>query len=74
MSAWISVQERLPAKDVEVLIAFEGHDTLATGHYTGLAHHYEGWNYPFENVMADCGAVTHWQPLPPHPSAKGGAA
>lgn len=71
---WIPVSERLPEKNIEVLICFAGQSTLAaTGQYTASEHDIGGWCYPAENRdLRDEGKdplVTHWMPLPDPPAA-----
>ena len=67
---WISVDDRLPEKFIEVLICFAGQSTLcATGQYTdNHRHDVAGWCYPAENRgctdSGDDPVVTHWMPLP----------
>ena len=80
---WVSVDERLPAKNTEVLICFAESPLPSTGQYTGHAADPAGWCYPNESYLLpgeseklpDGGdpTVTHWMPLPPLPtSAEGG--
>ncbi len=70
---WISVEERLPPKNTEVLIAFKAVTIPATGQYTGSPHDRDGWCYPAENSPTfqgddpDDWTVTHWMPLPDTP-------
>lgn len=79
---WVSVEERLPAKNTEVLICFAESPLPSTGQYTGHAEDPAGWCYPKESYLwpgeseklPDGGAptVTHWMPLPlPPTSAEG---
>ena len=79
---WVSVDERLPAKNTEVLICFAESPLPSTGQYTGHAEDPAGWCYPKESYLwpgeseklPDGGAptVTHWMPLPlPPTSAEG---
>lgn len=80
-AGWVSVKDRLPDKNVEVLIFFKQSSLPSTGQYTGLAMDPDGWCYPTEaklwpgesEEMPDGGypTVTHWQPLPPAPSTEG---
>jgi len=75
VAQWVSVDERLPEKNTEVLIAFKDCELPATGQYTGSHHDHEGWCYPAENIddRDNPPTVTHWQPLPLTPAAaKGG--
>lgn len=70
---WVSVEDRLPPKNTEVLICFDGQNTLvSTGQYTESKHDVNGWCYPSENRGAtDEGedpVVTHWMPAPLLPS------
>lgn len=68
---WVSVTERLPAKYVEVLIAFRGSSLASTGQYTGLKRDPGGWSYPSENGGdATDWTVTHWSPLPDVPAKR----
>jgi len=64
---WISVNERLPEKNIEVFIAFAGQCALAsTGQYTGNRHDAAGWCYPAENAGCPWESdpvVTHWMPM-----------
>ena len=73
-ASWISVDERLPEKNTEVLICFAELSIPSTGRYTASALDHEGWCYPQENRLwpgehpdfEDGGSptVTHWMPLP----------
>lgn len=75
---WISVDDRLPEKNTEVLVAFAGQMSIAsTGQYTSSPHDVSGWCYPHENRGTnDDGSdpiVTHWQPLPEVPAIRSSA-
>lgn len=79
---WISVDERLPEKNTEVLICFAELSIPSTGRYTASALDHEGWCYPQENHLwpgerpdfEDGGSptVTHWMPLPAAPGPADG--
>ena len=79
---WVNVDERLPAKNTEVLICFAESTLPSTGQYTGHAADPAGWCYPKESYLwpgeseklPDGGAptVTHWMPLPPPPTSAEG--
>lgn len=69
---WIDVNDRKPEKNVEVLLAFRDTPLLATGQYTASDQDTWGWCFPKENDPDECGPVTHWQPLPEHPTPKPG--
>lgn len=67
---WVSVDERLPEKFVEVLVAFADSSLPSTGQYTANPNDHDGWCYPKENCDWMDGSwptVTHWMPLPDHP-------
>lgn len=64
---WISVDERKPEKNIEVLIAFRDVTLPATGQYTASPHDTWGWCFPKENDPEDTGPITHWMPLPAAP-------
>lgn len=67
-AGWVKVCERLPEKNVEVLIAFRDVSLPATGQYTASPHDTWGWCFPGENDPEDTGPVIAWQPLPAHPT------
>ena len=79
---WISVKDRLPEKNTEVLICFAELSIPSTGQYTASALDHEGWRYPQENHLwpgerpdfEDGGSptVTHWMPLPAAPGPADG--
>ena len=81
-AGWISVDERLPEKNTEVLICFAELSIPSTGQYTASALDHEGWCYPQENRLwpgehpdfEDGGSptVTHWMPLPAAPGPADG--
>ena len=76
---WISVEERMPALDTEVLVfavglpewGFEGKTTMAIAHrfiyrfWSGGKEH-EEWSTPWEYFHKDY-KITHWMPLPEPP-------
>ena len=64
--AWISVDERLPELQKEVLICC---GYLVLGYRTDDKHdpeNHNGWVIDFDNGMAS--PITHWMPLPPSPA------
>jgi len=67
---WISVDDRLPTQNVEVLIAFRDSSLPATGQYTASRRDMWGWCFPSENDPDETGPITHWMPLPPAPAAQ----
>lgn len=73
MTDWVSVQDQLPEKYTEVLVAFEGIVLASTGQYTGSIKDVNGWSYPSENRgSTDQGTdpiITHWMPLPEVPGS-----
>jgi len=68
---WIKVEDSLPTKHVEVLIAFDETDLISTGQLTSNRHDArfrEGWSYSDENMVdGKWPTVTHWSYAPPHP-------
>lgn len=60
---WISVDERLPDEDANVLVYFEDR-TIMTAHFLGCNI---GW-VP-DNTGMSLGKVTHWMPLPEPPKS-----
>lgn len=70
MPRWISVEERLPEDDVNVLIyaVSNGDDVdscIAMTSYTHRMHGFniEGWRSPWQYFFFDY-MITHWMPLP----------
>jgi len=68
---WISVDDRLPDDDVNVLVfapATIGDDAIAMTSYTHNMHGYniEGWRSPWQYFFYDH-TITHWMPLPEPP-------
>lgn len=56
---WIPVTERLPNRDIRVLVAAD--DCHLIAHHCDGAWYWDLWNQ--ESIPV----VTHWQPLPPLP-------
>ena len=69
---WISVEQRLPEFNTEVLVAFNETTMPATAQLVRIANQpgVTEWLYPAENNMDECPTVSHWLPLPLHPSEK----
>ena len=65
MSEWISVEERLPEKKQDVLMAFET-GTMAVGWWHDADEHITFWcAYTDDGFYTDCDCIpTHWMPLP----------
>lgn len=70
-AAWTAVSENLHPRNTDVLIAFRDVKLPSTGQYTGDTMDPDGWCYPSENDSLESGPVTHWMPLPQHPSRGG---
>lgn len=68
---WISVEERLPEDDVDVLVYAIGNNEnscVAMTSYTHNMHGYniEGWRSPWQYFFYER-KITHWMPLPEAP-------
>ena len=73
---WISVEERLPEFNQNVLVygvglpkyGFEGQTAIAITSYTNHKYGFDivGWNEPWQYFSADY-KITHWMPLPEPP-------
>ena len=66
--AWISVNERFPEDDVDVLVYAIGnneHSIIAMTSYTHSMYGYniEGWHAPWQYFFHEY-KITHWMPLP----------
>ena len=71
MPRWISVEERLPEDDANVLVYAIGNNEnscIAMTSYTHNLHgfHIEGWRSPWQYFFYEH-KITHWMPLPPAP-------
>ena len=67
---WISVEERLPEHEENVLVAVDYEHIRATGVYiSSLLERRQGERWTHKGYT-----VTHWMPLPEAPKMKGGAA
>ena len=70
MGEWISVKDRLPETNEDVLLCFLGSESMVVG---GRYEDGSGW---YSNTDAefytDCDTPpTHWMPLPPKEAAHG---
>ena len=68
---WISVEERLPEDDIDVLVYAIGNNeesVIAMTSYTHNMHGYniEGWRSPWQYFFHEY-KITHWMPLPEPP-------
>ena len=71
MPRWISVEERLPEDDANVLVYAIGNNEnscIAMTSYTHNLHgfHIEGWRSPWQYFFYEH-KITHWMPLPEPP-------
>lgn len=75
MADWISVEERMPPLDTDVLVfavglpewGFEGKTTMAiTFRYWSDSKGCEQWSTPWQYFHKDY-KITHWMPLPEPP-------
>ena len=72
MPRWISVEERLPEDDANVLVYAIGNNEnscIAMTSYTHNLHgfHIEGWRSPWQYFFYEH-TITHWMPLPEPPA------
>ena len=68
---WISVEERLPEDDVDVLVYAVGNNEISCVAMTSYTHHMhgyniEGWRSPWQYFFYER-KITHWMPLPEPP-------
>lgn len=72
---WISVEERLPEKNISVLAFY--HRVYKSGESFDMALvarlNEEGFFVPFNCSPVRDKSITHWMPLPEAPKMKGGA-
>ena len=78
---WISVEERLPERNVDVLVSAKGKINGFIGEtVTAISERYifrlmphlhgkETWRSPWDYFLADYD-ITHWRPLPEPPKEK----
>lgn len=69
--SWISVDERLPEYDVDVLVYAVGNNENSCVVMTSYTHHMygyniEGWRSPWQYFFYER-KITHWMPLPEAP-------
>ncbi len=61
---WISVKERLPEDDIDLIVC-------TNTFYMGIGWYYpqtKKWDFEIQkHTEADLGEVTHWMPMPPPP-------
>lgn len=62
---WISVKEKLPDYDVDVLwIDESGHQFIGEIDHDNDWQNFQSWNRDFDNNVIP---ITHWMPLPKAP-------
>lgn len=61
---WISVKDRMPEPNIEVLVAFEDDTVPGCSQWTKVRPSAMGWLGPAENKNK---VITHWMPLPKAP-------
>ena len=68
MSEWISVSERMPGWNEDILVS--GRDGMAVAYVCGGRFEPSGVTptYDMSVISLDIGTVTHWMPLPAPPS------
>lgn len=69
MSEWISVKDRLPEINKDVLMYFAVENNMAVGFLQEIDEHITFWcAYPDGGWWTDCECEpTHWMPLPEPP-------
>lgn len=72
---WVSVEERLPADDENVLVYAIGNNEDSVVAMTGYTHNMygyniEGWRAPWQYFFYEY-KITHWMPLPEPPKYDG---
>lgn len=68
LGKWISVEDRLPKKDQEILI-YRGHHSGLINVYTYMGNNEWEDDYGYWGRTDDEG-ITHWMPLPAPPTEK----
>lgn len=66
-SQWISVEERLPEKFVDVLVHPRPTDYICEAAWLGDAWYWSDYELNFGVITNKC-VVTHWMPLPKNPT------
>lgn len=64
VNEWISVKDRMPEPNIEVLVAFEDDTVPGCSQWTKVRPSAMGWLGPAENKNK---VITHWMPLPKAP-------
>ena len=65
---WVSVRERLPERDIEVLVALKGCMTGKRIQRTANIVKADDHNWESDGFeIANCWDITHWMPLPNPP-------
>lgn len=65
-SQWISVEERLPEKFVDVVVYPRPTDYICEAAWLGDAWYWSDYELNFGVITNKC-VVTHWLPIPPAP-------
>lgn len=68
LGGWISVKDRLPEDDKDVLVYDSGSKEIIMASYNS---DYDEWSTPYDYYYdLDNDKITHWQPLPELPEAE----
>ena len=62
---WISVKDRLPELEEDVLAYDPSLESISVGYLSAFLGHNPTWVIDFGQSISDC--VTHWMPLPEPP-------